>query len=931
MNIRSREFALDGEWDFTFTPEGLDGAKPPEADAYDVALPVPGYWDDSREQLQYATFWSADCQFNPEYREISFPIGAGKPVDTSLPYLLGTGWYRTRVVVPGEWSGSTATLFVGGVVMDAAVWVNGAFVDRHEGHLTPFEVELGEHLLPGENELLLAVSNVRQDSIGCNIRGFAGRTGGIYRSVRLRLSDAARIGDVYVHPSAELDRLSWSVELRGHAAGAAVLEWEVVDRETGNVRASGRQPAATHGRTIWTTDTCGMRPWSDREPVLYDLRVRLRDADAVVDECEQPFGMRRMATSGRNVLLNGAPVFLRGSTEHAYFPETCTAPTDVDYYRSRLRTLRGLGFNWLRFHTWTPPEEYLQAADEEGMLLQVEAPNGFSEREWLDILRTCRRHPSVIMYCCGNEVPLDDAVIDRLGRMAQHQRELAPDTLFDPMEGLVEIEHGGGNSGVDAEPGMDPDKMRRLQRMSEYADVLAPNGRGIFSYYSAANDETSVETCLSYFERPIVLHELGISDTYLNLDLENRYLGTRIGPDLYRAAREFLTKRGIVEMAPIYYRNSCRWMQQIIKFAIENARRSGYASGYDLLGAIDFHWHRTGYAVGLMNEFYELKPGLSVESVRAFNGESVLLSTVDQQRNLTCGQTLEIGLLASLFGRNDLDEDGVLSWALVADDDVVLSRGSQQVGHLATGAVTPVAKVQAEVPHLRAPGRLRFVASLSGGEYELRNTWEFWAFPAPGEETPDDGQVRIVSRLDAETIAHLAAGGDVLVEGDGALPSQRTTFQIIPGGRVHGNSATVVHDHAMIADFPHEGFCDWQFYPLFEGGRSVVLDDLGFEVESVVDVVGTYKLALRKSALFEVGVGAGRLVVCGLKLDAGDSAGRYLRSSLLKYLATSAGRLQTRVSPEELAAAVGERARQPDDFSTDEGYDDGGHVRSVQL
>ena len=75
------------------------------------------------------------------------------------------------------------------------------------------------------------------------------------------------------------------------------------------------------------------------------------------------------------LFLTGAPVYLRGVTEHGYFARTVHAPRDLEYWRMVARRRKELGFNFVRFHTFVPPEEYLDATDELGMLVQVDAPH----------------------------------------------------------------------------------------------------------------------------------------------------------------------------------------------------------------------------------------------------------------------------------------------------------------------------------------------------------------------------------------------------------------------------------------------------------------------------------------------------------------------------------------------------------------------------
>ncbi|NLC68673.1 MAG: hypothetical protein GX754_07845 [Clostridiaceae bacterium] len=198
------KISLDGDWDFTYTPNHIfEGEKfqIPKVNEFTVKMPVPGYWDDNVERMQSSEFWET-AKFNPNYRRIDYPMGASMPPDASLPYLLGVGWYRKTIYIPTDWQEREITLYVGGVVLEAWVWLNGELIKYHLGHSTPFEVSLGENLRYGEvNEIIIAVANTRTDRLGCVIRGFKGFSAGIYRTVYIKVTGKARIKDCYIYPS----------------------------------------------------------------------------------------------------------------------------------------------------------------------------------------------------------------------------------------------------------------------------------------------------------------------------------------------------------------------------------------------------------------------------------------------------------------------------------------------------------------------------------------------------------------------------------------------------------------------------------------------------------------------------------------------------------------------------------------------------------
>jgi hypothetical protein len=279
----------------------------------------------------------------------------------------------------------------------------------------------------------------------------------------------------------------------------------------------------------------------------------------------------------------------------------------------------------------------MQVADELGMMIQVEPPVGFREPEWIDIIRKCRTHPSVVLYCAGNEEYLDEDKITFLCKLAADVHREAPDALFNAHSALRGVEYDAFD-GAKPGPGV-VDKPfrhnpRRLDLLRNCSDAFGSFAWGMLSYTSVQGEWRELDERMRIYERPLLSHELGIHGNYLNLDLEHRYNGTRIGPDLYAAVRQNLARAGLLHRAELYYKNSCAWMKALRKQMVEMARKVKYVAGYDLLGAFDQNWHRTGYPCGIMNEFLELKPGEGAGDVLKYNGESVLLPVIGC--NSTC-------------------------------------------------------------------------------------------------------------------------------------------------------------------------------------------------------------------------------------------------------------------------------------------------------
>lgn len=904
-------------------------------------MPVPGIWDDHLDRLREASFWSK-ARFNPDFRLLEFPMGDDPP-DASLPYLLGVGWYRRTFDAPQEWKSRLVTLRVGGVRTEAWVWLNGSLIAHHLGHSTPFEVPVNRWLHPGtQNTLLVAVANTRRDRTGVALWGWHGRSGGIYRPVSLKITGSTRITSCYLHSTQEGGKVSWTVDLEGGNLGQdAVLRWRIRDPENGRVLGEGTT-AAGGARVSWGTETFGMRPWSDHAPNLYEVQVSLEKANRLLDRNTQSFGLRVLAREGNSLRLNGRPIMLRGGTDHYYFPLTTTAPLDVESYRDRIRKMEQIGFNWIRCHTWVPSEEYMQAADELGMMIQVERPTGSGEQEWMDILQTCRKHPSVVIYDGGNEELLDEERIDFLRRLAALQREYVPDALFNPQEGMRGVEYVWGKSelgkdqlGPDAVARPFPYNPRRLAQLREFSDVFGAYAWGLLSYESVQGDWRTLDERQVVYERPLLAHELGIHGNYLNLDLEHRFEGTRIGTDLYASVRRNLEKAGLLSKAAQYYQNSCAWMKILRKQAVETARKTQYIAGYDFLGSYDQNWLISGFPGGILNEFFELKPGESAADVLKYNGESVLLLDTTNHRNFVAGDRFRVDLFASLFGEGPLAE-GTLRWWFKDDQGTIRGSGEWPLRGVPNGMIKKLGTIDTTLPELAEPVKLTLFTELSGGGYNVSNDWNYWVFPKArpvktdgaadaavlarlGSRYPDlrpikegnQSGLRIVSALDQDTLSFLNGGGRVLLLGRGPFPALPTSFQMALTGRVQGNLATVIADHPLMRRFPHESYCDWQFYAMLQGGTAVNFDNFGVPFDPIIDVVSSFKLIRKQSNLFEWKVGEGRLLVATLNLDLSDPAAAYLLDSIVAYVQGGKFQPRTGVDIKTIARLMGGEPHQP--------------------
>jgi hypothetical protein len=434
------------------------------------------------------------------------------------------------------------------------------------------------------------------------------------------------------------------------------------------------------------------------------------------------------------------------------------------------------------------------------------------------------------------------------------------------------------------------------------------------------NDPVATDRWLQYYEKPVLIHELGILAGFPDLTLAARYDGTRIGADLFTKLRDYLGREGLAANSERYYQCACQWAAMHRKQLIESVRHCKYAQGYNYLAATDHHWHRTGYCVGMLNEFYENKYGEVREDIVSYNGENVLLVAPGTDRNLVAGASRKMALSAAIFAAEDLNAC-TLSWEWRGSQSGTIDRQSLEIPHLPCGEVSPLAEIVVTAPPGRAQ-RLTLSVALNARSCSAHNQWHIWAFPeTTGSEclamdglsqeafgdfvTAKNGnRVHLFGAFCPDVFSCLEDGENVLVAGDSFCKQLPVGFNCLMGGRTIGNCTTVLHDHPVLRQFPHDGFSGVQFRQMLHNSYASWFDDPAIPFCPIIEVVSSYKLIRKQAALFELGVDQGNLMVCTLNLSPGDPGARYLMTQMVNYCNSDAFEPATGISASQLRTAA---------------------------
>jgi beta-glucuronidase len=172
------------------------------------------------------------------------------------------------------------------------------------------------------------------------------------------------------------------------------------------------------GRGRLTLSVADARLWSPSDPFLHRLTIRLQSAAATFDEYTLKVGLRTIEVRGERLLLNGAPIHLRGFGKHEDFVLHGRG-LDLAVLVRDFELLKWIGANSFRTSHYPYSEETMMLADEYGFLVIDETPGvslTFSDPEEViearkvqlaadlrDLIGRDKNHACVILWSIANE------------------------------------------------------------------------------------------------------------------------------------------------------------------------------------------------------------------------------------------------------------------------------------------------------------------------------------------------------------------------------------------------------------------------------------------------------------------------------------------------------------------------------------------------
>ena len=497
---------------------------------YIVDVQEEGYYDYRMNPTPWGFFRNAKPQHPEDLIEYDFdkaPVmqvpGDWNTQDSQLFFYEGTVWFykQFRLERKEQRGGKRTLLYFGAVNYEAYVYVNGQLAGHHEGGFTPFNFDVTDLLQDGDNVVIVKVDNKRRAAHVPTLIFDWWNYGGITRDVLL-----AEVNPVYIEnyslqlTNLKTKELSFSAQLN-HKESDKEITLSIPElriKKTFKTNAEGIVYSSQ-----FTVHSPQLKLWSPESPILYKVEIQMGD-EVIRDE----IGFRTIETRGKQILLNGKPVYLRGISIHeekAYGGGRANSTADA---HTLLSWAKELGCNFVRLAHYPHNEYAVREAERMGLLVWSEIPVYWTiawtnpqtyqnaERQLTDMIRRDQNRANVIIWSIANETPHSAERDTFLSRLATKARSLDNTRLISM---AMEVTSASNY------------KNRLQDNMNEYVDVISFNE--YIGWYRDVNDASKMEWEIPY-DKPVIISEFGGGAKYGLHGAKNQRWTEEFQENLYR-------------------------------------------------------------------------------------------------------------------------------------------------------------------------------------------------------------------------------------------------------------------------------------------------------------------------------------------------------------------------------------------------------------
>jgi beta-galactosidase/beta-glucuronidase len=339
--------------------------------------------------------------------------------------------YARTFQIPSDWNNKAVKLRCDAVYSECEVFINGEKAGGHLGGFTAFELDVTKLIKAGkENYITLKVkSESIADSLSSASQYAVHPLGGISR--KIFLVALPKINGALFHYTTTFDKeykdasINTVVEIANESKNPvqnirlryqlySIPENKLIAQREENV-----DETVNAGFTISKEVTLNVshpKKWDPEHPNLYSLKLEIINNKQVVETLNRKVGFRQIEVRGNQIFVNNHPIKLRGVCRHEVMPLRGRSLSQGQWEKDVL-LFRAANVNYIRTSHYPPAPEFIEACDQLGMFVEVEAPFCWAEgtsvpesrryealiQPEVEMVNTFRSDPAVLIWSIGNE------------------------------------------------------------------------------------------------------------------------------------------------------------------------------------------------------------------------------------------------------------------------------------------------------------------------------------------------------------------------------------------------------------------------------------------------------------------------------------------------------------------------------------------------
>ena len=481
-NILSREkISLNGKWN------------------YIVDVQEEGYYDYRMNPISHGFFLNAKPQKPEDLIEYDFDKAPEMEIpsdwntkDDKLFFYEGTVWFKKSFNYNPK-QGKKIILYFSAINYEAIVYINGKLLGKHEGGFTPFNYDVTDKIINGENFVIVKVDNKRKPENVPTLIFDWWNYGGITRDVFIVETDEVYIQNYkFELDKTKYDQVHFSAELNDK------IEGKTIDVSFPELKIRQSFTTDSEGKTSGIINIKNLKLWSPEEPKLYSVGLKLDDSN-LLDE----IGFRSIETLNKKILLNGKPIYLRGISIHEEKPNGGGRANSPEDAQILLSWAKEIGCNFVRLAHYPHNEYMVREAEKLGILVWSEIPCYWTiawenpstlenaKNQLTDMISRDQNRANIIIWSIANETPHGEVREKFLAQLADHARSLDNSRLISMAMEVTSAK----------------DYVNRLDdNMNKYVDIISFNE--YIGWYRDVNDAAKMVWEIPY-DKPVIVSEFG--------------------------------------------------------------------------------------------------------------------------------------------------------------------------------------------------------------------------------------------------------------------------------------------------------------------------------------------------------------------------------------------------------------------------------------